>query len=162
MKIPRSDGKRVRKSGRYGRTAVQLQNDGQRVLEFDDELGPLDETDRAAWIAMEELALKGTVRLQVVEGNTQYGALRESSARSAHLRRHQINAFRTNLEVAKWDRIGLRFSRHTTLGAHQDTTSETHKTVFFRPPLVVGGPWRYEPSETAASSRLLFNATIKR
>src|SRR5947208_15282339 len=27
--------------------------------------------------------LKGTVRLQVVEGNTQYGALRESDARSA-------------------------------------------------------------------------------
>jgi hypothetical protein len=105
--------------------------------------------------------LKGTVRLQVIEGNTQYRALRESSSRTAHLGRHQVQAFKVHLEVAKWDRIGLRFSRHTTLGVHQNSASETFETVFFRPPLVVGGPWRYQPSATG-QSRLLFNATIKR
>jgi hypothetical protein len=105
--------------------------------------------------------LKGTVRLQVIDGNTQYRALRESSARKANLGHHQVKAFKANLQVAKWDRIGLRFSRHTTLGVHQNSAGETFETVFFRPPLVVGGPWRYQRSATA-QSRLLFNATIKR
>jgi hypothetical protein len=105
--------------------------------------------------------LKGTVRLQVIDGNTQYKAARESSARKANLGHHQVKAFKANLQVAKWDRIGLRFSRHTTLGVHQNSAGETFETVFFRPPLVVGGPWRYQPSATSPL-RLMFNATIRR